>query len=180
MEKGNGNDMNTYLAKISLLRQLYDPAEYYIRSRLREIIKENNMINGYQNVFGAIRFEGRSYDHKPAFGYDYLPQLALDESLKEKMQKIAKDLEELKQEKATVERGLSILLCQGLNGEDFREILGDNIYSKVSEHLNSRFKTEKVSDIKFNKIIQKSKFIVEIIQNRIVDNLISQSMYGEP
>jgi hypothetical protein len=88
-------------------------------------------------------------------------------------------MEEVKREKATVERGLSILLSQGLNSEELREILGDNIYSKVSEHLDSKFETEKVSDIKFNKIIQELKFIIEIIQKRIVDNLISKSMYGE-
>ena len=172
--------MNTYLAKLSLLRQLYEPADYYMDSRVKEIIKENNMINGFQSVFGEIRFKGESYEYKPDFGYNYFPQFPLDESLKEKMQKVVNDFKQLRLEEATVERSLSILLSQGLNGEDLKEILGDNIYSKVSEHLNSRFKTEEVSDIKFKQIIQESKFIVEIIQNRIVDNLISQGMYGEP
>jgi predicted Zn-dependent protease len=171
--------MNTYLAKMSLLRQLYEPAEYYINSRGREIIKENNMINGFQSVFGQFRFKGQSYEYYPDRGYSYCPQFALDGSLEEKAQKLIEDIEELKQEKATVERGLSILLSQGLNSEELREILGDNIYSKVSEHLDSKFKTEKVSDMKFNKIIQESKFIIETIQKRIVDNLISKSMYGE-
>jgi hypothetical protein len=165
-------------ARDSLIRQLYEPANHYIQIRIGSIIKENNMIHGSGEMFGEMRYQGKAYRHVPKNGkYQYYSQYELDPGLVDRFKEILKDKNAVEEERKYVYRSLSIFLSLDLNSKDFKDVLGDNIYDMISDYLNYlKFKPE----TEYSKVMEISKEyqnLKEKIQNRIVDNLISQGLY---
>lgn len=166
----------TLNAKMTLLTEIYKPARLYIGNRLGRIIHKNNMIHGSTSDIGSLYYQGKSYSNMIE-GDEWQESFALDESLVEEFEKVRRDTEEYRKELKYVDRSLSILLSQNLNDITLRKILGENIYSLISQYERYFSKNAEISKLEENQFVEKYKFLTETLQNRVIDNVLSQAMY---
>ena len=168
-------------AKDELTHQLYYPATKYLNYKLDDIIKQNNLAHNDGFVYGRMRYKAVAYQstyngHMPI--YKSGRQYDLVEDLHEQMEKWLKEEQALKEEEFQVKRFLSILLAKVKNFSDLEQVLGENICAIISEH-RKMFRNKELDTEDLMAAVKYAKPYVEMMQNRLIDNLISKDLFSD-
>lgn len=169
----------SFEAKISIQNKVYNPAKRYYKNRLVEIVEKNNMIHGSQfGKEGGIIYKGKEYKLPMKYN-NWARSYIVDESLVGELDKYIDETLQLEREQKTVNRMLSNLFSEDIPGTAFNFILGDSLYSISSNTLNKLNYKKEINQEELIKLKDKYSQLVEILQNRIVTNLISQGLYND-
>lgn len=179
-----------------IINVVYTPAFYYLDKTLANIVNKNFLVNGVEpqsSAYLGVLYKGCQHiqetylapKHNPLKGWKQV--IPAHPSIEEEIEKYSREYKELLKEKDCVSRGLSIILSEpSLTSSTLSNLLGDNIYSIVQkdfERVNSDPKLDKENLIQNqDKKLSSSKSIKqvrELLQNRLVSNLISQGLYND-
>jgi hypothetical protein len=173
----------TLWAKDELIQQLYRPARQYLSYKLDDIIKSNNLAHNDGHVDGKMRYKAVAYEssHKARMvmpSSRFVTQYDLAEDLHEPMEEWLKEALTLTEEEFQVKRFLSILLAKLKNFSDLEQVLGDNICGMISEH-KKMFRSPELDTEELMITAKEAKPYVEMMQNRLIDNLISKDLFSD-
>jgi hypothetical protein len=162
------------------LRKLYNPAKKYHQRKLKDIVFANNIKFGHGEMFGGIIYEGETFYYLGSFMKKHeVNCYLLHEDLITKMDAWIEDKEQIDQEEIKIRRFLGRFFSEVTNYYDAKELLGENIFQMLELESNSLgYSNEtKLSEKEFKECSIAFQPYIQIIQDRIMDNLIARTLY---
>lgn len=176
------------LIKFQLLHELYHQPFNYWNRRFWLLSKTNALAHGRTTKFSyAVYFKDKQYrplnldwTNVEESKYCLLLHPSFPD-LRDEMQIIAEELDELSEEHYVVERFLSGLVLFKAPPNKFRQTLGDTLYQACKETIEKHFcvypedNWDKNGDFSMNVFVEKNQKVVKLMNERIVKNIVNQN-----
>jgi hypothetical protein len=162
----------------SFLRKLYTPAKEYHQRKLKDIVLENNHKQGQGESFGGIIFQGKTYYYLGSMHKQHeVNSYVIHEDLFTSMQVWLAELRDLNQEEREISRFLGRFFSVVCTYTEAKELLGENIIQMLDMTPRTFNFYVELSPEELTQYAMEFKPYIEIIQNRIMDNLITRTLY---
>jgi hypothetical protein len=172
------NALNFNFTITNFLSKLYNPAKKYHQRKLKDIVIANNHEQGQGESFGGIIYNGEVYYYLGGFKKKYeVSTYLLYEKLIPEMDTWLAESRKIKQEEIDIRRFLGRFFSIISTYKDTKELLGENVMQILDTTSLGYNHDTSLSTKELMEYSIKFKPYIQMIQDRIMDNLIARTLY---